>query len=168
QELSRIDAAQAAAVERELEDLMAERAAAEDRREELEAALEARRAEIEAAERAAESARRSRVEAEREVESARHRAAQAGDEPATGAPPVPGARRMLDLIHPAPQVAAAARRLLADAWLVPSLGALPDGFGGIAATAEGRVYFGSTGELRQAPAAGERRLLEERSRRERL
>ncbi|TMK67195.1 MAG: hypothetical protein E6G53_03265 [Actinobacteria bacterium] len=245
QELSRIDAAHAAAVERELEDLVAERAAAERRREELETALEARRAEVEAAERAAESARRSRVEAEREVESARHRATEAGAElaavnqflasassaprgarplaadlgveegcetavaaalgpllraavtddlaeagrlldgtgpdggsaviarageyePATAAPPVPGARRMLDLIHPAPQVAAAARRLLADAWLVPSLGALPDGFGGIAATAEGRVYFGSTGELRQAPAAGERRLLEERSRRERL
>src|SRR5437763_1257169 len=88
--------------------------------------------------------------------------------PSTGLPPVPGARRMLDLIHPAPQVAAAVRRLLANAWLVPSLDALPDGFDGIAATAGGRVYFGSTGELRQAPATGEGRLLEERSRRERL
>ncbi|MEA2389478.1 MAG: chromosome segregation protein, partial [Thermoleophilaceae bacterium] len=83
-------------------------------------------------------------------------------------PPVSGARHLLDLVQPAPRVAAAAERLLADAWLVPSLARLPGDFTGTAATAEGRVYVGSTGELRQAPAAGDKRLLEERSRRERL
>ncbi|MEA2308428.1 MAG: chromosome segregation protein, partial [Thermoleophilaceae bacterium] len=77
-------------------------------------------------------------------------------------PPVSGARHLLDLVQPAARVAAAAERLLADAWLVPSLARLPGDFRGIAATAEGRVYVGSTGELRQAPAAGDKRLLEER------
>jgi chromosome segregation protein len=245
EELARIDAAQAAAVERELADLVAERAAAERRRDEVEAEVEGRRAELATAERAVESARRDRVEAERAVESARHRAAETGaelaavnqflasassaprgarplvadlgvedgcemavaaalgpllraavaedlaeagrlldgggstggsaivargadPEPAAGPPPIPGARRMIDLIHPAPQVAAPARRLLANAWLVPSLDSVPHSFDGIAATRAGRVYFGATGELRQAPAAGDARLLEERSRRERL
>jgi chromosome segregation protein len=90
----------------------------------------------------------------------------AGREPPRA--PVPDARHMLDLVEPAAAVEDAARRLLADAWLLPSLDALPADFSGIAATAAGRVYFGSTGELRQAPAGGESRLLEEQSRRDRL
>jgi chromosome segregation protein len=82
--------------------------------------------------------------------------------------PVSGARHMLDLVRPAPAVAATAQRLLADAWLVPSLEGMSGDFAGIAATADGRVYFGATGELRQAPAGGDQRLLEERSRRDAL
>jgi chromosome segregation protein len=85
-----------------------------------------------------------------------------------GRSPVPGARRMLDLVRPAPAVAAAAERLLVDAWLVPALDGIGPHFTGIAATTDGRVYFGATGELRQAPAGGDRRLLEERSRRDAL
>jgi chromosome segregation protein len=91
-----------------------------------------------------------------------------GPHPGRFDPPVPEARPMIDLIQPAPRVAAAAERLLADAWLVPSLDALAADFTGIAATSAGRVYVGTTGELRQAPEGGESRLLEERARRDRL
>jgi chromosome segregation protein len=58
--------------------------------------------------------------------------------------------------------------LLRDAWLVDSLDELPAGFEGTAVTRSGRVLFGATGELRQAPAGGERRVLEQRNRREEL
>ncbi|HEX8075479.1 MAG TPA: AAA family ATPase, partial [Thermoleophilaceae bacterium] len=83
-------------------------------------------------------------------------------------PPAPGARPMIDLVRPRPALAPVAARLLAGAWLVESLDRLPDDFAGTAATATGRVLFGATGELRQAPAAGDGRLLEERNRRDRL
>ncbi|MEA2399422.1 MAG: chromosome segregation protein, partial [Thermoleophilaceae bacterium] len=85
-----------------------------------------------------------------------------------GSPPVPGARPMIELVRPEPRLQPVAARLLAGAWLVPSLDGIPDDFGGTAATAAGRVLFGATGELRQAPAAGDGRLLEERNRRDRL
>ena len=42
------------------------------------------------------------------------------------------------------------------------------GFTGTAVTRSGRVLFGGTGELRQAPAGGEQRVLEQRNRREEL
>ena len=63
-------------------------------------------------------------------------------------------------------MAALAASLLAGAWVVHSLESLPAGFGGTAVTRGGRVLFGSTGELRQAPAGGEQRVLEQRNRRE--
>jgi chromosome segregation protein len=58
--------------------------------------------------------------------------------------------------------------LLSDTWLVDSLEALPADFTGTAVTRSGRVLFGATGELRQAPAGGEQRILEQRNRREEL
>ena len=87
---------------------------------------------------------------------------------AAGEPPVPGAIRMLELVRLGPDRGGALAGLLADAWLVRSLDQLPEHFAGVAATRDGRVFFGSTGEMRQAPAAGGGRLLEEQARRERL
>jgi chromosome segregation protein len=93
--------------------------------------------------------------------------------PATGAAvsgsrPASGAERLVDHVHPAPAVAAHVERLLADAWVVPSLEDVPSSFRGIAVTRGGRVLFGSTGELRQVPAGGEERVLEQLGRRDRL
>ncbi|MEA2470950.1 MAG: chromosome segregation protein, partial [Thermoleophilaceae bacterium] len=88
--------------------------------------------------------------------------------PANADPPMTGAVALISLLRPEPAVAPLAARLLADAWVVDALDALPDGFAGIAATRAGRVLFGSTGELRQAPAGGEQRLLEQRNRRDDL
>ncbi|HEY7836721.1 MAG TPA: AAA family ATPase [Solirubrobacteraceae bacterium] len=89
----------------------------------------------------------------------------AGD---TGAPPVPGARRLIDLLSGAPEALALARRLLADAWVVDRLEDLPDDFRGIAATRTGRVWFGSWGEVRQLAAGGSELLLARRNERDRL
>ncbi|MEA2466752.1 MAG: chromosome segregation protein, partial [Thermoleophilaceae bacterium] len=83
-------------------------------------------------------------------------------------PPSSDAEPLISLLRPEPAVAPLAERLLADAWVVPSLDSLPDGFTGIAATRSGRVLFGSTGELRQAPPGGEQRVLEQRNRRDEL
>jgi chromosome segregation protein len=83
-------------------------------------------------------------------------------------PPGPDAVALLSLLRPEPSVGPLAERLLADAWVVPSLDALPEGFTGIAATRSGRVLFASTGELRQVPAGGEQRVLEQRNRRDDL
>src|SRR5205823_2854115 len=89
--------------------------------------------------------------------------------PVTGArPPVTGARPLIDCVNPSPRLRLALERVLHDAWLVPSLEGLPDSFSGVAVTREGRALFARTGEVRQAPAAGEGRLLAERGRRERL
>src|SRR5437764_57189 len=83
-------------------------------------------------------------------------------------PPVSGAERLLDHVQPADAVAAQVTRVLADAWVVNTLDDVPSSFGGIAVTRSGRVLFGSTGELRQAPAGGEERVLAQLGRRERL
>ncbi|HEX8066130.1 MAG TPA: AAA family ATPase [Thermoleophilaceae bacterium] len=77
-------------------------------------------------------------------------------------------RPLIEVVEPPAELRATVERLLADAWLVSSLSDLPADFAGIAATRAGRAYVSATGELRQAAAAGEGRLLEERSRRERL
>jgi chromosome segregation protein len=95
-------------------------------------------------------------------------AAADGSGPAAGSPPVPGAEPLVALLRPEPGVAPLAARLLTDAWVVDSLDSLPQGFTGIAATRSGRVLFGSTGELRQAPPGGEQRVLEQRNRRDEL
>jgi chromosome segregation protein len=76
-----------------------------------------------------------------------------------------GAERLLDHVSPQPGLTELATRLLADAWVVESLDALPHGFGGIAVTRAGRLLDGRSGELVQAPAGGAERLLEELSRR---
>jgi chromosome segregation protein len=83
-------------------------------------------------------------------------------------PPVAGAERLLDHLRPARSVEAHVGRLLEDAWVVESLEGLPASFGGIAVTRAGRVLFAATGELRQAPAGGEERVLEQLGRRDRL
>jgi chromosome segregation protein len=88
--------------------------------------------------------------------------------PSSSKPPAPGATRLVTLLRPDPSVAAIAEALLAEAWVVDSLEALPAGFAGTAVTRTGRVLFGATGELRQAPAGGEQRVLEQRNRREEL
>src|SRR4051812_21886719 len=91
------------------------------------------------------------------------------DGAAPGSPPVQGAQPLLELLRPASgAVAALARRLLADAWVVESLDALPPSFAGVAATRDGRVLVGATGELRRTPGGGEQRVLEQRNRREEL
>jgi chromosome segregation protein len=92
----------------------------------------------------------------------------AADPMPAGSPPVPGAEPLIPLLRPESAVAPLAARLLGDAWVVPSLDSLPDGFTGIAATRSGRVLFAATGELRQAPAGGEQRVLEQRNRRDEL
>jgi chromosome segregation protein len=81
---------------------------------------------------------------------------------------VPGARRLLDHVRGPGDALALARLLLRDAWLVESLDAVPRSFGGLAVTPGGRVWSGSTSELRQAPAAGEERVLAQRNRRQEL
>jgi chromosome segregation protein len=76
-------------------------------------------------------------------------------------PPTAGAVALATLVQPD-------EPLLADAWVVDSLELVPDGFTGTAVTRSGRVLVGATGELRQAPAGGEQRVLEQRNRREEL
>ena len=58
--------------------------------------------------------------------------------------------------------------LLLDTWLVPHPETMPDGFSGIAVSTDGRVWSSPMRELRQAPAAGEERVLAQRNRREEL
>ena len=93
------------------------------------------------------------------------------DGPARGAepaPPVEGARPLVEVIRgPAPAVGLA-RALLYRCWLVDSLADLPAGFEGIAVTPSGRVFSASSREVWQAPALGEERVLAERNRRDQL
>ncbi|GAC1435765.1 MAG: hypothetical protein NVSMB51_05850 [Solirubrobacteraceae bacterium] len=81
-------------------------------------------------------------------------------------PPSAGALRLLELITPAPAIAALAERLLADAWVVNDLADVSLDFGGLAVTRSGRVW--TRGELRQEAAGGRERALEQRNRREEL
>jgi chromosome segregation protein len=92
-------------------------------------------------------------------------AAPAGSLPGAG---LAGARRLLDLVSGPPPVLALAQRLLADAWVVERLEDVPRDFAGIAATREGRVWFGGWGEVRQLTAGGSERVLARRNERERL
>ncbi len=82
--------------------------------------------------------------------------------------PPQGAELLLDKLNAAGGAASVVEPLLADVWVVESLESLAADFGGIAVTKSGRVYFGATGELRQAPAGGEQRVLAERNRRDSL
>jgi chromosome segregation protein len=82
--------------------------------------------------------------------------------------PAPGASRLLDHVRGPERALALAGMLLADAWVVEDLAAVPESFGGLAVTVRGRVWSPSTRELRQAAAVGEERVLAERNRREQL
>ena len=83
-------------------------------------------------------------------------------------PPTPEAELLLDHVRGPDAALAAARSLLHATWVVDSLKALPQNFEGVAVTPQGRVWSAVTGELRQAPAVGEERVLAERNRREQL
>ncbi len=98
------------------------------------------------------------------------RTAAADDESPAGASavPVPGARRLLDLVSGPEEVLGLARRLLADAWVVERLEDLPEDFSGVAATRQGRVWFASWGEVRQLSEGGTERVLARRNERDRL
>ncbi len=87
---------------------------------------------------------------------------------APAAAPAPGAERLADLVHGPEPAASLARRLLADAWVVEELAALPDDFGGLAVTRDGRAWDGASSELTQAARGGAERVLAERNRRDRL
>jgi chromosome segregation protein len=82
--------------------------------------------------------------------------------------PVAGAVRLLDLLEGPAEVLALAARLLADAWVVDRLEALPADFEGIASTREGRVWFAAWGEVRQLSAGGTELVLARRNERDRL
>jgi chromosome segregation protein len=84
------------------------------------------------------------------------------------APPTADATALLDHVRGPATALALASVLLADAWVVPEIGELPDDFAGVGVTAAGRVWSPSTRELRQAPAVGEERVLAERNRRDQL
>ena len=78
------------------------------------------------------------------------------------------ATRLLDHVRASGPGETAARRLLHDVWIVDSLEAVPTTFTGVAVTADGRVWRPANGELRQAPAGGSDRVLEQRNRRAEL
>ncbi len=99
------------------------------------------------------------------------RALVVGDDdpaPAVGDAPVPGAQLLGDLLRGPDRAVTLARRLLAGAWVVDDVAALPPGFTGIAVTREGRVWNGGAAELRQAAEGGEERVLAQRNRRDEL
>jgi len=83
-------------------------------------------------------------------------------------PPVPDAEWLADRVTGADNAVALARVLLAETWVVHKLEAVPDTFLGVAVTRAGRVWSGTTRELRQAPSVGEDRVLSERNRRAEL
>ena len=87
---------------------------------------------------------------------------------AGAASPCAGAERLLDRVSASGDAAAVAESLLAGAWVVDSLESVPRDFQGIAVTSGGRVWLPGAGELRQAPAGGEERVLERRNRRAEL
>nr|WP_309233791.1 hypothetical protein [Conexibacter sp. W3-3-2] len=88
--------------------------------------------------------------------------------PATPGGPVAGARHLGELVRGPDRAVAVARRLLADAWIVEDVTALPDDFTGIAVTTDGRAWFGATREMVRAAQGGSERVLAERNRRDRL
>jgi chromosome segregation protein len=84
------------------------------------------------------------------------------------AAPAPGARRLVDVVSGRADADGVVGRLLADAWVLDSLDEIAESFRGIAVTRGGRVWFGSSGELRQVASGGRERALEQRNRREAL
>jgi len=99
------------------------------------------------------------------------RALVAGSDPATdGSPAAPsaGAELLLAQIRGDEATLAIVGRLLADTWVLDSLDDCSAGFAGVAVTRAGRVWSARAGELRQAPAVGDDRVLAQRNRREQL
>jgi len=82
--------------------------------------------------------------------------------------PRAGAEPLIERVSGPDGAMALARALLAGVWVVDSLHELDGAFDGVAVTRSGRVWSPLVGELRQAPAAGEERVLAERNRREEL
>jgi chromosome segregation protein len=95
-------------------------------------------------------------------------ATAAGAPGSAGGPPTSGARRFTDLIRGPEPALSLARRLLADAWLVDALDDVPDAFTGVAVTAAGRAWLGTTRELQQAAEGGAERVLAMRNQRDTL
>ncbi len=91
----------------------------------------------------------------------------AGGQPSKrgGAPPSPGAAPLIDHVQADSEAASLAVRLLDGVWVVDSLAEVPEDFAGMAVTRAGRVWLPGAGELRQAPAGGAERVLEQRNRR---
>jgi chromosome segregation protein len=85
-----------------------------------------------------------------------------------GAPPTLQAEPLADLLDGPADALAVAKRLLADAWVVEDLRALPSDFRGVATTRSGRVFFGAYGELRQVAEGGAERVLARRNERDAL
>lgn len=80
----------------------------------------------------------------------------------------PGGVRLVEKLRGSGAARTVAESLLADVWVVDDLAALPTDFDGTAVTRQGRVFFAASGELRQAAARGEQRVLAERNRRDAL
>ena len=93
--------------------------------------------------------------------------AAAGREAVGAGEPLTGARALADFVTGGKN-AELGRRLLAGVWLVDSLDSLAGDFAGVAVTREGRVWNGSTGELRQNARGSGEQVLAERQRREKL
>ncbi len=85
-----------------------------------------------------------------------------------GQPPAAGGERLADHLRGEGEALELARALLSQAWVVDSLEGLERSFAGVAVTRSGRVWSAASGELMQAAALGEERVLEERNRREEL
>jgi len=83
-------------------------------------------------------------------------------------PPAQGAERLADRVSGDDDAAALARGLLRDVWVVDAIDEVADDFGGVAVTRSGRVFAPAAGELRQAGAVGDERVLAERNRRDGL
>ena len=82
----------------------------------------------------------------------------------TAGAPGAGAERLLDRVRPSADAADVANALLADAWVVDSLTALPAEFSGLAVTRAGIAYDGRRGEVRRLPGGGGEQDLAERNR----
>jgi chromosome segregation protein len=95
-------------------------------------------------------------------------ATQGDSSPELGAPPAPGAVRLIELVSGPSAALELARRLLGDAWVVQRLQDVGEGFAGIAVTRSGRVLFAAWGEVRQVSEGGAERVLALRNQRERL
>jgi chromosome segregation protein len=85
-----------------------------------------------------------------------------------GAPPAPGAEPLAHRVRGETEAASAVRALLHDTWVVEHVERLDGGFAGIAVTRSGRACSPRSGELWQAPAAGDEQVLAQRNRREQL
>jgi chromosome segregation protein len=96
---------------------------------------------------------------------------KSGEPDGPGAPigaGVAGAVLLQEHVSGDPRTVAIAHVLLRGIWVVDDLARVPADFSGVAVTTAGRVYSGATGELRQAAAVGDDRVLAERNRRDGL